>query len=112
MDAQAIFDALADATRRRLLALIVDERELCVCELSAALNQIQPKVSRHLGVLKDAGVVLARRDGTWMFYRLAEDLPGWATSLLATLNCGAVSEFMADSERLKAWTDRPRHRAA
>jgi ArsR family transcriptional regulator len=111
MDTQAIFDALADATRRRILALIADERELCVCELSAALDQIQPKVSRHLGILKDAGVVLARREGTWMFYRLADDLPGWAKALLATLNAGAVPDLKPDSKRLKAWPGRP-HRSA
>jgi ArsR family transcriptional regulator len=67
--------AVADATRRRILALLVKQGELCVCELTAALDDIQPKVSRHLGVLKEAGVVLSRREGTWMFYRLEPSLP-------------------------------------
>ena len=112
MSTQAIFDALADATRRRILALIVDESELCVCELSAALDQIQPKVSRHLGVLRDAGVVIQRREGTWMFYRLADDLPAWARTLLATLTVGAVPDFKADRKRLLAWAGRPQRSAA
>lgn len=107
MDTQATFDALADATRRRILALLAEQGELCVCELSTALNEIQPKVSRHLSVLKDSGVVLPRRDGTWMFYRLADDLPGWTGALMATLTSGAVPELKADRKRLIAWTGRP-----
>ncbi len=107
MDTQATFDALADATRRRILALLVDQGELCVCELSTALDEVQPKVSRHLGVLKDAGVVLPRREGTWMFYRLADGLPAWAGALLATRPAGAVADFKADRKRLKGWAGRP-----
>lgn len=107
MDTQATFDALADATRRRILALLSELGELCVCELSTALDEIQPKVSRHLGVLKDSGVVLPRREGTWMFYRLADDLPGWTGALLSTLTTGAVPEFKADRKRLMAWAGRP-----
>ncbi len=112
METQTVFDALADATRRRILALLVNQGELCVCELTAALDQIQPKVSRHLGVLKDAGLVLPRREGTWMFYRLAEPLPEWMSTLLASLTDGAVSELKADTRRLKAMAGRPERCAA
>ena len=107
-----MFDAVADATRRRIFALLVSQGELCVCELTAALDDIQPKISRHLGVLKDAGIVLPRREGTWMFYRLAEPLPAWAGGLLATLTTGAVTELKADLKRLKAMADRPQRCAA
>jgi ArsR family transcriptional regulator len=107
MDTQPVFDALADATRRRILALLVNQGELCVCELTAALDDIQPKISRHLGVLKDAGIVIPRREGTWMFYRLADPLPAWAVALLTTLTTGAVPELKADARRLKAMADRP-----
>jgi ArsR family transcriptional regulator, arsenate/arsenite/antimonite-responsive transcriptional repressor len=112
MDTQLMFDALGDTTRRRILALLVQQGELCVCELTAALDEIQPKISRHLGVLKDAGIVTPRREGTWMFYRLAEPLPGWAATLLATLSAGAVPELKADTRRLKAMADRPERCAA
>lgn len=112
MDTQPIFDAVADATRRRILALLVDQGELCVCELTAALDDIQPKISRHLCVLKDAGVVLARREGTWMFYRLSSSLPVWAAALLNTLPDSAVSEFRSDLKRLKVMTGRPGRCAA
>lgn len=102
-----MFDALADATRRRILALLVDQGEVCVCELTAALDDIQPKISRHLGVLKEAGMVVPRREGTWMFYRLAASLPAWATALLQTLPKGAVPELKADLKRLKTMAGRP-----
>ena len=107
MDAQPVFDALADATRRRILALLVNQGELCVYELTAALDDIQPKISRHLGVLKDAGIVLPRREGTWMFYRLAEPLPAWAAILLDALTAGVVPELKADLKRLKSMAGRP-----
>ena len=107
-----MFDALADATRRRILALLVNQGELCVCELTAALDDIQPKISRHLGVLKDAGIVIPRREGTWMFYRLAATLPAWADALLQTLPGGAVVELKADLKRLKTMAGRPERCAA
>lgn len=102
-----MFDAVADATRRRILALLVDQDELCVCELTVALDDIQPKISRHLCVLKDAGVVVPRREGTRMFYRVGAPLPGWAQALLQTLPAGAVPELKADLKRLKAMNGRP-----
>ena len=107
-----MFDALVDATRRRILALLVHQGELCVCELTAALDDIQPKISRHLAVLKDAGIVIARREGTWMFYRLADALPAWADALLETLPNGAVPELKPDLKRLKAMAGRPERCAA
>jgi ArsR family transcriptional regulator, arsenate/arsenite/antimonite-responsive transcriptional repressor len=112
MDTQLMFDAVADATRRRILALLVDQGELCVCELTAALDDIQPKISRHLCVLKDAGVVIPRREGTWMFYRLSASLPAWAVALLNTLPKGAVAEFKTDLKRLHVMSGRPERCAA
>ncbi len=108
MNTQPMFDAVADATRRRILALLVDQGELCVCELTVALNDIQPKISRHLCVLKDAAIVIPRREGTWMFYRLSSSLPAWATALLETLPAGAVAECKADLKRLTSHGRPPR----
>lgn len=107
-----MFDAVADATRRRILALLVDQGELCVCELTAALDDIQPKISRHLRVLKDAGVVIPRREGTWMFYRLSPSLPAWAGALLKTLPDSAVADFQAGLKRLRVMNGRPGRCAA
>ncbi len=71
VSAARVFRALGDPTRMRLVALL-SQRELCVCHLVLALGLPQSTVSRHLGVLKAAGVVGVRRDGSWMHYRLAQ----------------------------------------
>ncbi len=97
-----LFELLADGTRRRLLTLLLDEREVCVCRLVDALQQPQPKVSRHLAALREAGVLVSRRQRTWVMYRLDPDLPGWAVRVLSMLSEGArrEPEFAEDSRRL------------
>ncbi len=112
MNADLLFDSLADPTRRRILALLVDQGELCVCELTAAVGDIQPKISRHLGVLKEAGLVVARREGTWMFYRLVAAPPAWAAAILAALPQGAGKQLRADLKRLNAMAGRPQRCAS
>jgi ArsR family transcriptional regulator len=64
-----LFSALADPTRLRLLNLM-HGREVCVCYFVEILNQSQPKISRHLAYLRNAGIVSARRDGKWMHYSI------------------------------------------
>ena len=65
-----LFKALGDETRLRIVALL-SHGELCVCHLEAALGLAQPTVSRHLGILRTAAVVTHRREGSWVYYRLA-----------------------------------------
>jgi ArsR family transcriptional regulator len=103
-----LFDVLSDASRRHILALLAIERELCVCELVAALDDIQPRISRHLGVLREAGWVSARREGTWVFYRLAP-LPVWAQNVAAALTQGGVppAELGKSQKRLARFAGRP-----
>ena len=67
----AVFKALSEETRLRILVLL-SERELCVCQLESALALSQVKVSRHLSVLRNAGLVDDRREGLWIFYSLAK----------------------------------------
>jgi ArsR family transcriptional regulator len=67
-----VFKALGDETRIRLLKLL-EQRELCVCELMQALNMTQSRVSRNLGILKNAGLVKDRRDGLWVHYSFNEE---------------------------------------
>ena len=76
------FPALADPTRLRCLLLLAAEGELCVCELTHALDESQPKISRHLALLRESGVVLDRRQGQWIYYRINPDLPGWVREVL------------------------------
>jgi ArsR family transcriptional regulator len=66
-----LFKALGDDTRLRIVALL-SHGELCVCHIEAALGLAQPTASRHLGVLRHAGVVDTRRAGSWIHYRLAD----------------------------------------
>jgi len=65
-----VLRAAADPTRLRILKLL-EEREICVCELVQVLGLPQPTVSRHMGVLRRAGLVAGRRQGQWVHYRLA-----------------------------------------
>jgi ArsR family transcriptional regulator len=85
------FTALADPTRRRILALLQMEGERCVCVLYETLGLSQPKVSRHLGVLRAAGIVATRREGLWIHYRLHPDLPDWARTVLVAIAESAES---------------------
>jgi len=65
-----VFKALADETRLRMLKLL-EVREMCVCEIMVALDLTQPTASHHLGLLENAGLVKARKEGKWVFYSLA-----------------------------------------
>jgi ArsR family transcriptional regulator len=67
---ETVFKALADATRLRIVGLLL-AGDVCVCHIHEALRIPQPKASRHLAYLRRSGLVTARRDGTWMHYRLA-----------------------------------------
>ena len=68
----ALFKALSDPTRLRLAVLLAMQGETCVCELAAALDEPDYKISRHLGILRAGGLVETRREGAWMYYRLTE----------------------------------------
>lgn len=110
LEIQKFFDALSDATRRRLLSLLLIQGELCVCELTAALDISQPKISRHLAVLRETGLLAVRREGTWIFYRLDPQLPLWAYRILETLARDTPDAFGdADRKRLAGMMDRPGH---
>jgi ArsR family transcriptional regulator, arsenate/arsenite/antimonite-responsive transcriptional repressor len=67
---KTVFRALSDRTRLRILNLLRDG-ELCVCHIVGVLDSPQPTVSRHLAYLRRAGLVIARKEGLWMHYRLA-----------------------------------------
>ncbi|MHA2315475.1 MAG: ArsR/SmtB family transcription factor [Candidatus Hermodarchaeia archaeon] len=64
-----LFKALADKKRLKILMLL-DIREMCVCEIMVALNLTQPTASHHLGILETVGLVKDRREGKWVFYSL------------------------------------------
>src|SRR5436305_15203873 len=72
---ERLFRALADRTRLRVLNLIGGQ-ELCVCYFVEILGMSQPKISRHLAYLRNAGIVSARREGKWMHYRMVGPTEG------------------------------------
>lgn len=79
-----LFKLLADETRATIILLLREAGELCVCDLCTATNQSQPKISRHIALLRDAGLVLDRREGKWIHYRLSPHMPAWAASIIDT----------------------------
>ncbi|MHB8540075.1 MAG: ArsR/SmtB family transcription factor [Candidatus Acidiferrales bacterium] len=98
-----VFRALADPTRLRLLNLIAG-REVCVCYFVEILRISQPKVSRHLAYLRQAGMVASRREGKWMHYRLNTPRSKIAAKLLReTLkHLRSEPEMRRDIARLSA----------
>lgn len=71
----SILSALAEPTRLAAIRLLNDGDEHCVCELMQALDATQSRMSRHMQVLRQAGLVIDRRDAQWVRYRLNPDLP-------------------------------------
>lgn len=77
-----LFKCLADETRLRCLVLLFKEGKLCVCELTQALNMLQPKISRHLALLRQNNILLDSREGQWVYYQLNPALPSWVLAIL------------------------------
>ncbi len=94
--------ALSDPTRLRICMLLLAHEELCVCELTGALDLAQPKVSRHLAILREARLVRDRRAGLWIHYRIHPDLPTWALDVLQGLGhgCQGRAPYVEDQTRL------------
>ena len=102
-----LFKCLADATRTRVTLLILREGELCVCELIHALDDSQPKISRHLAQLRSCGLLVDRRQGQWIYYRINPALPAWVTQVLDTTLQANQPWLQDDALRLNAMGDRP-----
>lgn len=79
-----LFKVLSDPTRLRLFQALFQKEARCVCQLVELLDQPQPTVSRHLNHLKKLGILNCIRDGTWMWYEVADDLPTWCQDILDT----------------------------
>jgi ArsR family transcriptional regulator len=99
-DLLKIFKALSDETRMRILKLL-ENGELCVCDIVAALDMIQPKVSFHLSVLKEAGLIKDRKQGKWIHYSIDESDMFRRFILLTTLERISNEDTMEDFKRLE-----------
>ena len=82
MEPVLFYKSLADETRLKCLLLIQQQSELCVCELMQALDESQPKISRHLALLKKNGLLEDRKHKQWVFYQISRSLPEWASTAL------------------------------
>ena len=100
---------LADTTRLRIVLLLQRYGELCVCELTQALTLSQPKISRHLGQMRESELVETRRVGRWMYYRLHPDLPAWMQAALGSALDGvtALPPYKEDAQMLADMPNRP-----
>ena len=99
----AITKALADESRVRLL-LALEERELCVCQLIELIGLAPSTVSKHMSILKQAGLVDMRKEGRWAYYRIpADDSPAPVKKALQwTLNtAGSSSTALSDKAKLR-----------
>jgi ArsR family transcriptional regulator len=97
---ERFFQALGDNTRLRLLNLMGDQ-ELCVCYFVEILAQSQPKISRHLAYLRNAGIVSARRDGKWMHYRIVVPPNNGAAKILQQVLQSFKEEKTMQADRAK-----------
>lgn len=98
-----LFKALSDETRLRILSLLAGG-ELCVCDLMTILDLPQSTVSRHLATLRNAELVEDRRQGVWMYYRLAEGEELLPREFLAALpgRLAATAQGKSDQASLLA----------
>ncbi len=104
------FKSLAETTRLLSLLLLEHEGELCVCELGYALDQSQPKISRHLALLKQDGLIQDRRQGQWVFYRIHPELAHWARGILRETRAAHPELLAPLLLRLQQMGERPERR--
>jgi ArsR family transcriptional regulator len=109
IDTQTLFSALSNEVRMRCMMLLQLKGELCVCELTHALDLSQPMISRHLALLRKTGLVSDRRAGQWIYYQINPELPEWIKSVLSTTAAAnhARSPFAEDFEMLANMPNRP-----
>ncbi|MDD0976620.1 metalloregulator ArsR/SmtB family transcription factor [Pseudomonas fontis] len=107
-----VFKCLGDETRARIMLMLSAEGELCVCELIWALDDSQPKVSRHLAQLRACGLLEDRRQGQWIYYRLHPALPQWVIEVLQITRDANLPWLTQDAQRLASMSDRPVRQAA
>ena len=82
MNQTDFFKCLSDPTRLNILELVMAKQSVCVCELTEQLQLSQPKISRHLALLRNLSILLDQRQGQWVYYRLNPNLPEWANDVL------------------------------
>lgn len=95
-----LFKNLSDETRLGIVLLLREMGELCVCDLCTALDQSQPKISRHLAMLRESGLLLDRKQGKWVHYRLSPHIPSWAAQVIEQAWLSQQDDVQAIARRL------------
>jgi ArsR family transcriptional regulator, arsenate/arsenite/antimonite-responsive transcriptional repressor len=95
------FKSLADETRLQILWLLMVKEELCVCDIMGVIGITQSKASRHLRYLYNLGLVTDRREGLWMYYRIAVPSGSWQEKQLQLL-----TEMVQDQPSAKVLRER------
>jgi ArsR family transcriptional regulator len=91
-----VFRALSDPIRLELLAHVAAFGPICVCHLEEALPYKQPRISKHLGTLRKAGLVRSRREGTWVYYEVNEEMLDVASDFVQQVRASARVPHEAD----------------
>lgn len=110
MSPLSFYKCLADETRLQALLLIQQEGELCVCELTEALDTNQPKISRHLAQLRQCELLVDRREGQWVYYRINDALEQWAQDVLALTGTENTAYLKKANTRLQKMGNRPQRK--
>jgi len=97
-----VFKALSDETRLRIIKLL-EKGELCVCDITAALDMVQPKVSFHLNTLKGAGLIKDRKAGRWIHYSLENSDMRKRFLLLTVMEGISADAVQNDLKRLEVF---------
>jgi ArsR family transcriptional regulator len=99
-----VFKAVADPNRIRILKML-QQKKMCVCELAAVLGITQPSVSRHLSMMREAGLVSDERDGQWINYELCEE----KVNQYAPIIIRHIKEWINDYPRIKEDAGKIKH---
>lgn len=95
-EAADIFKALSEECRLRILAMLADGREVCVCKLTDVLKSTHSKTSRHLAYLRRTKIVSSRRKGQWMYYKLNDKIRAGTGELI-----NAIRPFITETAQGK-----------
>ena len=109
IDPVNLFATLSNSTRLRCVLLLMHHDELCVCELTHAIDVAQPHISRHLAQLRELELVTDRREGLWIYYRINPAIPDWIRTVLEDTVTGIEhqSSFKKDLMTLARMPNRP-----
>ncbi|NCG55089.1 transcriptional regulator [Serratia fonticola] len=97
-----LFKILSDETRLGIVLLLKQLGELCVCDLCTGLEKSQPKISRHLAMLRECGLLLDRKQGKWVHYRLSPHIPAWAALVVEQAWLSQQDEVRTMARKLAA----------